>query len=182
MGRWAARLGGAPISKAELAQCALSVRAGVYDHFAHLGLHDGPSFWSTRIDGTTPRADLIERAIQTCRRQKAVEEAARELGVVSDISYVAFLNGWHAWNAERQKARDRGQVVYGPIQYSEQDFRFKELDDLASAATSRLETADRLSKQAAEEALASRVARLERKPITLNRHWLRAVSVSQLLP
>lgn len=178
---WAARLAGAPISEAELGQCALSVRAGVYGRFAKFGLRDGPRFWSTRVGGTTPRANLIELALQTCRHEKAIEEAARAVGVVTDISYGAFLRHWHAWNAGRQKARDRGDVVYGPIRYSEEDFRFKELDDLESAATMRLKAAGRLDKQSARQTFAARVAKLERTPMVLNRQWLRSVPIAFLL-
>lgn len=177
---WAGRLQGDPVSKAEFVQCALTQEAEAYQHYARLGLHDGPHFWSTRVGGTTPRDYLIAGAARVCKSDKAIEEAARDIGVADDISYPAFLKQWRNWNASRAKAHARGDVVYGPITYTEPEFRMRELNDLASAAARRLE-ANGISASRASAAFRARVIGIERKRFELNRPWLRTVRLPVLL-
>ena len=50
---------------------------------------------------------------------KVVEQKLVELGSSEDFSYRAFVNRWQKENEDRQQKEASGEVIYGPVQYTE---------------------------------------------------------------
>ena len=61
-------------------------------------------------------------AIQRLVEFKAVERLAAENGLAAELDYPAFLRRWQAENERRRLAVAQGQVIYGPVQYSEFEY------------------------------------------------------------
>lgn len=116
-----ATVNGEPVSVIELTARMPEYRAAVVQHFLNNHQADyTKDFWNTAYDGITPGEMLKEKAMDDLVRIKLQQILARENKLLEDISYAAFLEQWRQENTRRQTAVSNGQVVYGPVQFSEQ--------------------------------------------------------------
>ena len=116
-----ATVNGEPVSATELTARMPEYRAAVVQYFLNNHQADyTKDFWNTAYDGKTPSEMLIEKAMDDLVRIKLQQILARENNMLEDISYAAFLEQWQQENTRRQTAVNNGQVVYGPVQFSEQ--------------------------------------------------------------
>lgn len=79
----------------------------------------GIEFWETEINGTTPMEVLKKRTLDTLIQVKIQQISARKAGLVADISYSGFQKALENENKRRLTAKKSGEVIYGPVQYSE---------------------------------------------------------------
>lgn len=81
---------------------------------------------ATSSRGSAPlgtSSHIIERrAIDALVRQKVQQIAMKEHGILSDISYPGFQVRWRAENARRAVSQRAGDRIYGPVQYSEEQY------------------------------------------------------------
>ena len=89
----------------------------------------GRDFWTTPIpgDAKTPGGitplDLIKSmAMESSLRRKAMQLWARELGIVEDISWEAFLAAFNGENLRRANTASAGEPVFGPRQFTQDVF------------------------------------------------------------
>jgi hypothetical protein len=106
-----ASVNGEPIAVAELARAIDHVRAGV------------------TAPGSRPFDAIKKAALDDAVRTKLEQVRMREQGQVTDVSYRGFRTRWQQENARRREAMQRGEPVYGPVEYGEQDYFEYSLDN-----------------------------------------------------
>lgn len=123
IGDWVARVDGEPISVRLFERQVAANRARAFAHFRQrYDAEDGPGFWTTSHGGETPLDWVKKRALEESVRIKLEQMLAREMGVVEDIGYAAFLESWDRENERRRKALAAGEPIYGPTEYGEDTY------------------------------------------------------------
>lgn len=119
-----AEVGGEPVTAAEFTARMAEHRVPVtsYFHERHRADANAPGFWAARFGGETPRAVLRQRTLDAIVRIKVQQLMARDAGLISDLSYDAFLRGLDEENRARRERIDRRQPVFGPRQHTEKSY------------------------------------------------------------
>ncbi|MFF7558847.1 hypothetical protein ACFZB4_02585 [Streptomyces pseudovenezuelae] len=126
-----AEINGQKIPVREFALYLAQERAATFAHFSRTyGVGDGPRFWTTAHDGTTPAEYLKRHALADAARSTVVLALAHRHHLIADPGYDAFLASWTAENARRRQAVATHQVIYGPTQYTEANYFTYVLHDL----------------------------------------------------
>jgi hypothetical protein len=119
----AATVNGEPVSVRELQRSANANRAGVCQYFHQkYGAEDYGTFWGCRYGLERPRDLLLERALAECVSIKVQQVLARRIGIWPDITYRAFLKSLAGENVRRNAVVAAGGVIYGPVQYGEDEY------------------------------------------------------------
>ncbi|BBH21552.1 hypothetical protein Back11_28970 [Paenibacillus baekrokdamisoli] len=118
-----ATVNGEPISVYEFNQRMRMNRTRILLHFqTQYGAQETPEFWTSSFDGEVPLEMLKKEALDECIRIKLQQLLARDKGLVQDISYAAFLKQFNHENNRRKAAIKAKEVIYGPVQYSEETY------------------------------------------------------------
>jgi len=127
-----------PVTFREFNQSVLHVRSRVLSYFIVAGVDTScPDFWHTPIDGRVPVDELKLEAIDRSARIKVLQMYARNLGLMDDISYDAFLQGFEDENQRRIDTLHAGGIIFGPQQYNEMlffDIRAADTEDAVRRA------------------------------------------------
>jgi len=119
----AATVNGEPVCVRELQRSADANRAAVYQYFHRTyGATDDDAFWRRRYGSERPRDILLQRALAQCVSTKLQQVIAREAGIWPDITYRAFIGNLARENARRKALVGAGGVIYGPVEYGEDDY------------------------------------------------------------
>lgn len=111
---------GEKVTAGEFRHHARNLRTiGISAYQAKYGIAYGSDFWSRSFDGNTPMDVLRKNALDTLVQIKISQICARDAGLVSDISYEGFLQAFTVENRRRIEAKRSGELIYGPVQYSE---------------------------------------------------------------
>jgi hypothetical protein len=111
------------VSQPEFAWFMEQERAGIFEYFkATCNLEDGKDFWTHECAGTTPRAMLQRRTVDRVTREKVEQILFQELGLIQDLRYSSFLENLEKLNRQREEAKKNGQVLYGPVRYTQRQF------------------------------------------------------------
>ena len=95
-------------------------RAGVFQYVkTRYNLDYGKGFWDHDCGQTTPRAIILKQTTDRIVREKIEQILFVKLGLVKDINYVTFLRDLERLNIQRTAAINRGQVIYGPVNYTQ---------------------------------------------------------------
>jgi parvulin-like peptidyl-prolyl isomerase len=128
---YVARVNGEPIAVGQFRQAGLSNRANVLDYFtSKYGVDGSGDFWNTKFEEEVPMSYLKDRTLKGLIRGKIIQILAKEQELINDISYSNFLKELKEENNRRKGAADRGEVIYGPVQYSEHDYEVYVLNNL----------------------------------------------------
>lgn len=120
---WVAKVNGEPISAGLFRRRLMRNRAAAYRFFGQqYGVSDSADFWTTPHDGESPLEWLKKRTLDDCVRIVIEQTLARKHGVLSDISYSAFLQALERENERRRRALAVGEPIYGPQQYREDEY------------------------------------------------------------
>lgn len=131
-----ASVNGEPIVVAELLTAAAHARAGVLADFrARYGARIDGGFWTARFGGERPIDALKPKALELAIRRKVEQLLMKQEGILPDASYRGYLALLASENQRRREALRTGVPIYGPEQYSEQDY----LEYLISNGTIALE-------------------------------------------
>ena len=115
-----ATIEGEPVIFREFMQQASQNRSQVIRYFRiTYGLEYSNDFWHKTIDGKSPSIVLKEKTLDTLVKIKVQQIAAKTLGIMTDISYAGFLLKLEKENIKRLEAKSRNEVIYGPVQYTE---------------------------------------------------------------
>lgn len=90
----------------------------------------GPWDWEQEIDGVPARHLLQDAALEQLARDTQVFLLAREHGLVDDIGYQAMTEAMAAENAARRQAVDRGEIVYGTVEFAPREYYATVLTEL----------------------------------------------------
>ena len=95
-------------------------RAGVFQYVkTRYNLDYGKGFWDHDCGQTTPRAIILKQTTDRIVREKIEQILFVQLGLVKDVNYVTFLRDLERLNIQRTAAINRGQVIYGPVNYTQ---------------------------------------------------------------
>ena len=95
-------------------------RAEVLRYFRQKhGARDEKGFWDRDHGGEVPIEKLRSITLDDCVRTKVQLIMACKHDLVEDASYAAFLSSLKRENARRKKAVANGEVIFGPIEYTE---------------------------------------------------------------
>lgn len=134
---------GEPIYAGELQKSMEKERHAVAMYYYHEhGLEETPGFWTSRYEGETPDERLRMKALQNVVRMKQQQMMARSKGLIEDISYPAFLKNLTKENERRKEAVKKNEVIYGPLQYTEEAYFEYMTANLLIQLQSRLEGAE----------------------------------------
>lgn len=136
---WVAKVNGDAIVRGFFTRRVAANRAAAYRHFADkTGATPGAEFWTTDYGGETPVKWLTQRALDECMRIQVELGLAKRHGIVPDTSYAAFLKALDRENERRRAALARGEPIYGPQQYREDDFLVYVMNNLRLALQRQL--------------------------------------------
>ena len=112
---------GTPVILREFMLIARQLKPVVISRFRDLpGGTFSKDFWVKEINGKFPADVLKKMTLDTLVRIRVQQIRARQAGIIGDFSYSAFLKSLESENKRRKEAKEKGQVIYGPVQYSEQ--------------------------------------------------------------
>jgi len=77
-------------------------------------------FWNSTFDGIKPIEKLIVETEKQLIRIKIEQELAEQYGIIKKFNYPDFKHNLKQENKRRMKAVENKQVIYGPVQYSEE--------------------------------------------------------------
>lgn len=124
-----AYVNGVAIDVREFHLVAEEERTGVIiDLTDRWGVEADAGFWETERDGITPAAELERRTLAALTRMKIEQQLMTDNGLLEDSSFAAFHNEWMQTNRQRQEAVDRGEVIYGPVTYTEAQYYYLRQD------------------------------------------------------
>ncbi|MFB8188692.1 hypothetical protein ACFC14_05145 [Microbacterium sp. NPDC055988] len=120
---------GTPVHADEFRHCVGQVRATVWDTASKKG-------WA--VDDADPVRDsragelLVDRAAARCTDGVVRRQGAVALTLIDDASFESLVERWSADNAAREAAAQAGEVLYGPVEKTLEQYEFQEMADAAS--------------------------------------------------
>ncbi|MDF2559175.1 MAG: hypothetical protein K0R99_621 [Microbacterium sp.] len=120
---------GTAVHADEFRYCVGQVRAAAWDTASKKG-------WA--VDDTDPVRDnragelLVDRAAARCIDGVVQRQGAVRLTLIDDASFESLVDRWNADNAARHAASEAGEVLYGPIEKTLEQYEFQEMADAAS--------------------------------------------------
>ncbi len=118
-----AYINGEPVTVREYTQALLVKRYDTYAYFRQkYGAEDHTGFWTEAYEGEVPLDRVKGTALEYITNRKVQQILARDKGIVRDISYRSIMEELKTENARRSKAYKNNQVIYGPVQYREQEY------------------------------------------------------------
>jgi hypothetical protein len=109
-----------PVIMREFMQRANKERSQVIRFYRiNYGCEYNEGFWSKMFDGKTPSEVLKKKTLDTLVQIKVQQIAAKNWGIMPDITYLGFLRLLEKENKRRLEARSLNKVIYGPVQYNE---------------------------------------------------------------
>lgn len=114
---------GIEIRKDEFKLAVNEKKSETYSYFRNTyGAEDSVDFWKTDFNGITPSVYIKNAAKETLIDKKCRMKIMLDNGIISDASYESFKKELKKVNTERKKKKEKGQVIYGPVQYSEKEY------------------------------------------------------------
>ncbi len=130
----------APIERQEMLLFAQINRPAVLRHFHRTDETDQEAeFWDQSFDGVSPKADLLRRTLVTSVEVKVRLLLAREFGIRGEVNFENVERRWQVENLRRQEAVERGEELFGPVQYTLLEYVENDLRSLDVALMQRLE-------------------------------------------
>ena len=120
---------GVQISEEEYAD---AMQREVYDvtryFYETYGASVDSEFWEKDFQGEVPSRMLAERTIEQLKYNHAVYKHAKELKYIDSATYEALLERMEAENALRKEKVQKGEPVYGLMEYTQDLYREYEMD------------------------------------------------------
>jgi len=114
---------GEPVIEEEFVFFMKQNRALTYSYFyTNYKADQGPEFWSKSYSGENPLIYIRDKTITRLIEVKMHLMLARDMGLMDDISFIAFLTSLEKENISRKEKSESGEVIYGPEQYTGETF------------------------------------------------------------
>lgn len=159
---------GEPVSSREYRLVMQRHAATIFGRFYRdKKLEDHAGYWSPDTGPEGPLAKLRELVAAELVQIKIRQILGRQYGLVSDITFEAFLKQHEAENARRANALQTGQVIYGPQHYRLSAYYYTRLRDLEFRLKQIMarEFAGRVSDAEIERYFAEKEAAFGKKPL-----------------
>ncbi|WP_438444111.1 peptidyl-prolyl cis-trans isomerase [Gorillibacterium sp. sgz5001074] len=164
----AAAVDGEPLTVQELRLHMAEQRARVSAYFnAAYQAEESPAFWTTSYGGEIPLEKLKKEALAAAARSKIPMLLAKREGIVADISYAAFLQGFQSENERRAAAKKNRQPLYGPEQYRESEYYRVYQSNVTGELQKKLQLGSRFSEEELLRYYESRKEQLFKLPDTI---------------
>lgn len=119
------------ITTAELKHWMLLEKANVYNYFYRkYGVNDSDNFWTQKQGDEIPLIKLKETALEKAKTHKIQQILAREKGLIETCNFDEILEELETINAERKQKVERGEPIYGPIQFTSRTYYFHVFDKM----------------------------------------------------
>lgn len=82
------------------------------------GLEYNDRFWDTEVEGVTPMEEWLQLALDQCVYDNMIRILADEKGLSDSVSFDKLLDDLEKENRRRADAVSKGEVIYGPQQYT----------------------------------------------------------------
>lgn len=107
----------------EIAFVTSSIKSKVVSEIqGRYGIAYDEDFWNTDLGGTTA-STLLEQEVMRCIVRNTITEALlEEAEILQYHSFEEFNNLFRQVNVEREQAVAKGEVIYGPVVYSQFDY------------------------------------------------------------
>jgi len=192
------RVGSNEVSPLEIRLAARSQIPRTTAHFPSLSdpLAD-PEPWLLTVKGRRPIDQLRHLTLLETVRTRIKLDLADRFSIRADTSLEAFRRRWEVENLNRKEAAAKGETIYGPVEYSFEEYYFIDLRSLDLALMQRLQEKDLLrnaesfwnpvkggSRHERMEQLYRRYIDLEsaRTPVLLNRAAFEQVDLFEEIP
>jgi hypothetical protein len=109
------------------------------------------AFWSTEYDGQTPLDCARNRALDTLIDNCVVLRAAQERDLIENIDLRTLKKEWKGFNKQRESSVSMNSVMYGPIEYSFENYYRHLISNLRNSLEENLIDEDPLIEEAAQE-------------------------------
>jgi len=111
------------ITVQELKLCEQKFKASVIlDYKTMYNVNYDENFWNSTSLGESPAQLLRKKALNEAIEIKIQQQLAREMGLIKDISYKAFLEDYKNENLRRKGDIINHKVIYGPTQLTEENY------------------------------------------------------------
>jgi hypothetical protein len=162
-------INGEPVSAREYRLVMQRHTAAIYGQFSRdKKLEDHAGYWNPDSGPEGPLAKLRELTAAELVKIKVSQLLGRQYGLVSDISFEAFLQKRETENARRATAVQTNQVIYGPQHYRLSAYYYIQLRDLEFRLkqTMTREFAGKITDTEIQKYYAENEATLGKKPLT----------------
>jgi hypothetical protein len=127
-----AAINGEGVEAGEIGLYLGAARAAVIEYFrTQYGLDYGPDFWTQPHEIEQPLDRLTQELTREAVPVLLLRELAQEAGVASEPGFAVMMADMEKENAERNKRAERGEPVYGPVQYQALTYYFERMGGLA---------------------------------------------------
>ncbi|PRB15986.1 hypothetical protein [Microbacterium sp. MYb62] len=123
---------GTPVSLDEYTSCLREELAGVLLDAEDVG--QGNDLDAATVEGRPALDVLRERGAVACADEIVRRTLGVRLGAIPDATLESSLTRWDLHNEQRRGRADAGEVVYGPLELSYEDFDAIEQAEFATAA------------------------------------------------
>lgn len=168
------RINGEPVTEAEYRLVMLREAPNVFSLLkAARDLDDHSGYWQ---DGGEPLIQLRGAVRDELVRIKVYQELGRRKGLVKDAGFGVFAEEHAAENARRDEAVAKGEIIYGPRNYSATALYYVRVGELAFRLTDLLskEAEPAIAEEAVEEVYKERRAEFGEKTLEDVRGPIRA--------
>lgn len=86
------------------------------------GAMDSENFWTNSLGKEVPIEYAKQKTMGNIAAIMVQLQLAKENGLLTDTSYEAFIGSLKEENKRRKESIETGKVIYGPIQYSENEY------------------------------------------------------------
>lgn len=119
------------ITKSEMKHWMLLEKANVYNYFYRkYKVEDSKHFWTQKKGDEIPLEKLKETAIQKAKRCKIQQLLAREKGIIKTANFDEIVGKMKKVNAERKQKVEKGEPIYGPVQFTTRTWFFHVFDKM----------------------------------------------------
>ncbi|MEO9514081.1 MAG: hypothetical protein ABJN84_03110 [Flavobacteriaceae bacterium] len=134
-----ASLNNEPITKSELKHWMLLGKANVYNYFYRkYDVQDREQFWIEKQGDEIPLEKLKKTALEVAKRYKIQQLLALQKGIVSTINFDEIMLDLEKVNAERKRKVEKGEPIYGPIQFTSRTYFSHVFDKMVIALKNEL--------------------------------------------
>ena len=128
----ALHIDGTPVSLDAYASCLREELPGVLGDAEGVG--GGNDLDAATVEGRPAFAVLRERGAVDCADDIARRSLGVRLGAIGDATVESSRIRWEDHNAQRRERADAGEIVYGPLELTYEDFDAIEQAEFATAA------------------------------------------------
>ena len=116
-------INGMPVPEAEFRLHLNRNIAMTYNYFSQKhNASDHADFWETSYVGEVPLEYIKTKTLGQLIHIKTLQKLAIDEGVIPGFDYDDFLGWWKEDNRERKAKYEAGEIVFGPIQSSVEDY------------------------------------------------------------